>query len=142
MLECVSVCEHMFIPLNILCSRWWQKDFGERQLQEREGGKVMVLILSGHTGTFDSLSELISPQRSQTHLCMCVTLTAPSPDRYTLGDVVSALLCQEPIPVVHFVKTMESCFFKPYMIPEGILAELPSSSPESWLYMISKEVYP
>lgn len=75
----------------------------------------------------------------------CASNGNHSPTQFPFNSfqlLYTALLCQEPIPVVHFVKTMESCFFKPYMIPEGILAELPSSSPESWLYMISKEVYP
>lgn len=64
-------------------------------------GKVMALIPSCHTGTFDSPSESISPPRSQTHLYMCIMLAAPFPDRYSSGEAVSALLCQEQIHFAH-----------------------------------------
>lgn len=72
-------------------------------------GKVMALILSCHTGTFDSPSESIIPIRSQTHLYMCIMLAPPFPDRYTFGDAISALLCQEQIHFAHdFRSTVET----------------------------------
>lgn len=70
-------------------------------MHKRGRGSIMGLILSCHTGTFDSPGKSVIPPKRQTHLYMCIMLAAPFPDRYTSGAAVSALLCQEQIPFAH-----------------------------------------
>lgn len=58
-----SVCVGTCIPSNIFCLADGGRIRGGGPLRGRESGKVVVLIPSCHTGTSDSLRELISPAR-------------------------------------------------------------------------------